>query len=222
MLRVTGSVGRLGLVLAAQATLGLLLTLAGGLAGDRFPRKRVLTASVGARLTVATVLAATLLAGCASFGLLVAMAAVYGCADGFFGPASVAVLPEVVAQRSAGSGECAGWRVDVGAADRGASFGWGYRGRVRTRRCVRGPGFDPGGGVPGAGPAASRSWAGTARSDRSAGPVAGRVERVRAGSLALVADRRMGSFLPDSSFAFGSSGTGDRTEELRRCGRRGG
>ena len=98
MLRVTGSVGRLGLVLAAQAALGLLLTLAGGLAGDRFPRKRVLTASVGARLTVATVLAATLLAGCASFGLLVAMAAVYGCADGFFGPASVAVLPEVVAQ----------------------------------------------------------------------------------------------------------------------------
>jgi MFS family permease len=98
VLRVTGSVGQLGLVLTAQSGVGLLFTLAGGLAGDRFPRKRVLTGSLGARLAAGTVLAATLLTGCASFGLLVAMAAVYGCADGFFGPASVALLPEVVAQ----------------------------------------------------------------------------------------------------------------------------
>jgi len=34
--------------------------------------------------------------GTASFGLLLAMAAVYGCADGFFGPASSALLPDVV------------------------------------------------------------------------------------------------------------------------------
>jgi MFS family permease len=96
VLRVTGSAGKLGIVLAAQSAMALLLTLAGGLAGDRFPHSRVLAASLTARATVAVVLAATLITGNAPFGLLVAMAAVYGCADGFFGPASAAVLPEVV------------------------------------------------------------------------------------------------------------------------------
>jgi MFS family permease len=96
VLRVTGSTGRLGLVLATQSILGLLLTLAGGLAGDRFARKRVLTASLSARLAVAVVLAATLLTGSASFALLIVMSGIYGCADGFYGPASTAMLPEVV------------------------------------------------------------------------------------------------------------------------------
>lgn len=98
VLRITGSVGRLGLVLATQSTVALLLTLAGGLAGDRFPRGHVLIASLSVRLTVAAALAATLLTGVASFALLLAMSASYGCADGFAGPASVALLPEVVAR----------------------------------------------------------------------------------------------------------------------------
>src|SRR5262245_11082502 len=50
VLRVTGSASRLGLVLATQATTALLVTLAGGLAGDRFPRARVMTASLLARM----------------------------------------------------------------------------------------------------------------------------------------------------------------------------
>jgi hypothetical protein len=37
VLRATGSAGQLGLVLAGQ---GAVVTLAGGLAGDRFPRGR--------------------------------------------------------------------------------------------------------------------------------------------------------------------------------------
>jgi hypothetical protein len=41
VLRVTGSVARLGLVLAVQSGVAILLTLAGGLAGDRFPRRRI-------------------------------------------------------------------------------------------------------------------------------------------------------------------------------------
>jgi MFS family permease len=96
VLRVTGSPGRLGLVLACQGTAGLLLTLAGGLAGDRFPRGRILTGSLALRAVVAAVLAATLLTGAASFPLLLAMAGTYGCADGFFGPASTALLPDIV------------------------------------------------------------------------------------------------------------------------------
>jgi hypothetical protein len=96
VLRVTGSAGKLGLVLAAQSAMALLVTLAGGLAGDRFPRGRILIASLLARMMAAAALAAALLAGTASFGLLLAMAGAYGCADGFFGPVSAALLPDVV------------------------------------------------------------------------------------------------------------------------------
>lgn len=96
VLRVTGSVGELGLVLACQSAVALFFTLAGGLAGDRFPRIQILKVSLLARMTVAAVVGVALLAGAGSFGLLLAGAAAYGCADGFFGPASVALLPDVV------------------------------------------------------------------------------------------------------------------------------
>jgi len=96
VLRLTGSPASLGLVLAGQSAAALLLTLAGGLAGDRFPRARILTGSLAVRAAAAAVLAATLLTGTASFPLLLAMAAMYGCADGFFGPASTALLPDIV------------------------------------------------------------------------------------------------------------------------------
>jgi MFS family permease len=98
VLRVTGSAGKLGLVLACQSAVALLVTLAGGLAGDRFPRGRILVVSLLARMMAAAVLAAALLTGTASFGLLLAMAGAYGCADGFFGPVSTALLPDVVSR----------------------------------------------------------------------------------------------------------------------------
>jgi MFS family permease len=96
VLRVTGSVSRLGLVLAAQATAALVLTLAGGLAADRYPRARILICSLAGRTAAAALLAVTLLTGTASFPLLLAAAAGYGCADGFFGPASTALVPDLV------------------------------------------------------------------------------------------------------------------------------
>ena len=96
VLRVTGSVSRLGLVLAAQVTAALALTLAGGLAADRFPRARILICSLTGRMTAAALLAVALLTGTASFPLLLAAAAGYGCADGFFGPASKALVPDLV------------------------------------------------------------------------------------------------------------------------------
>jgi len=49
VLRVTGPASRLGLVLATQAAAALLVTLAGGMAGDRFPRARVMAVSLLAR-----------------------------------------------------------------------------------------------------------------------------------------------------------------------------
>lgn len=96
VLQVTGSVSKLGLVLACQGAIALLLTLIGGIAGDRFPRGRILIVSLVVRMTVATTLAVTLLTGTATFALLFGMAAAYGCADGFFGPVSIALLPDVV------------------------------------------------------------------------------------------------------------------------------
>ena len=102
VLRVTGSVGRLGLVLACQSAAALLLTLGGGLAGDRFARGRIMIISLAVRMTVAATLAAALLTRTASFGLLLAMAGIYGCADGFFGPVSVALLPDVVPRAELG------------------------------------------------------------------------------------------------------------------------
>jgi Transmembrane secretion effector len=98
VLRVTGSAGRLGVVLAVQSTLALLLTLAGGVAADRFGPGRILTASLAMRTIVAALLATALVTANASFAMLLALAAVYGCADGLFVPASVALLPEVVAR----------------------------------------------------------------------------------------------------------------------------
>lgn len=96
VLQITGSAGRLGLVLAARSAVALLVTLAGGLAGDRFPRGRILIWCLLARMTAAAILAAALLTGTASFGLLLAAAGTYGCADGFFAPVSTALLPEVL------------------------------------------------------------------------------------------------------------------------------
>jgi MFS family permease len=95
VLRLTGSPSRLGLALACQSAAALLLTLAGGVAGDRFARGRLLTGSLAVRAASAAVLAVILLTGTASFPLLI-MAAAYGCADGFFGPTSTALLPDVV------------------------------------------------------------------------------------------------------------------------------
>lgn len=98
VLRVTGSAGKLGLVLAFQSAVALLLTLAGGVAADRFPRGRILCVSLAARTVISAVVGMALLTGTASFGLLLGMAGLYGCADGFFGPASTALLPAVVSR----------------------------------------------------------------------------------------------------------------------------
>jgi Major Facilitator Superfamily len=96
VLQVTGSAGKLGIVLAGQGAVALLLSLAGGVAGDRFSRGRILIAASLLRMAAAASLAATLLTHTASFAVLLAVAVVLGCAGGFFGPVSAAVLPGVV------------------------------------------------------------------------------------------------------------------------------
>jgi MFS family permease len=82
--------------LAVQAAVGLALSLAGGVAGDRWRRSRILVVSTTVRMAAAAALAAALVTHAGSFGVLLAGSVVYGCANGFFGPVSAAVLPDVV------------------------------------------------------------------------------------------------------------------------------
>jgi Major Facilitator Superfamily len=96
VLQVTGSVTRLGLILASQAAVALLANLAGGVAGDAWPRGRTLVASTAVRMTAAAAIATGLLTHSATFGSLLGVSVIYGCANGFFGPVSAAVLPDVV------------------------------------------------------------------------------------------------------------------------------
>ena len=97
VLQVTGSAGKLGIVLSAQAAVGLLVNLLGGVAGDAWPRSRILIGSTLFRAAAAAGLAAMLLIHVASFASILAISVGYGCANGFFGPVSAAVIPDVTA-----------------------------------------------------------------------------------------------------------------------------
>jgi predicted MFS family arabinose efflux permease len=103
VLRITGSPGKLGIVLACQGIASLMFSVVAGVAGDRFPHGRILTASTIARTGMALTLAVTLITGTASFTLLLCAAVVYGCADAFFTPASRALLPDIVPRESLGA-----------------------------------------------------------------------------------------------------------------------
>jgi hypothetical protein len=94
---VTGSAGELGVVLAVQAAVALALSVAGGVAGDRWRRGPILVLSTIVRMAAAVGLALVLLNHAASFAVLLGGSVVYGCANGFFGPVSAAVLPDIVA-----------------------------------------------------------------------------------------------------------------------------
>lgn len=96
VLQLTGSASKLGIVLACQAAVPFIAGLAGGVAGDRWSRGRIMVASATVRMVGATYLAVSLLTHTAAFAGMLAISVVYGCANGFFGPVSTAVLPDVV------------------------------------------------------------------------------------------------------------------------------
>jgi MFS family permease len=88
--------GALGLVLAAQTipTVGLLLI--GGVMGDRWSRRHVMIGSDWLRCVVQIALASALIAGSHSLVLLVALTALIGVGNAFFGPASGGFLVGIV------------------------------------------------------------------------------------------------------------------------------
>lgn len=96
VLNLTGSVGDLGLVLAAQTVPLIGFVLVGGVWADRLPRRRVMITSDLSRAVSQAATAALLLTGSAHLWELLVLQAVYGGAMAFFEPAAQAVIPQTV------------------------------------------------------------------------------------------------------------------------------
>ena len=96
VLDLTGSVTDLGLVLAAQTVPLVAFVLLGGVWADRLPRQVVMLSSDLVRAVAQGASAVLLLTGHAQVWELAVLQAVYGVADGFFGPASTAVVGQTV------------------------------------------------------------------------------------------------------------------------------
>jgi predicted MFS family arabinose efflux permease len=96
VLRLTGSTGDLGVVLAVRSVSVVVFLLLGGVISDRLPRRVVLVgSSVLAGLSQAAA-AALLLTGSAHLTALAALQVVNGAASAFAGPAASAVVPQTV------------------------------------------------------------------------------------------------------------------------------
>src|ERR1700722_19796072 len=98
VLDLTGSVTDLGIVFAAQTLPLVVFVLLGGVWADRLPRQYVMLASDGVRALAQGLTAVLLLSGSAHIWEIAALQALYGAAEAFFGPASVAVVPQTVGE----------------------------------------------------------------------------------------------------------------------------
>jgi MFS family permease len=93
---LTGSPGGMSAVGVALAAPQFALVLLGGVASDRLDRRRVMIASDLVRGSCLAVLSALALTGELRLWQLIAVAAVYGGASGFFPPAFEAIVPTLV------------------------------------------------------------------------------------------------------------------------------
>ncbi len=89
------SASAVGLVLAAQTTPTVLLMLAGGVVGDRWPRRRLMIASDLLRCVSQGVLATLLALGHPSLSSLMCLAAFCGVGNAFYSPAESGLIPQV-------------------------------------------------------------------------------------------------------------------------------
>ena len=96
VLDLTGSVGDLGLVLAARSLPQVVFLLFGGVIADRLPRHLVLVVTNVVSAATQAVAAALLLTDHATVGVLAALGAVNGASTAFIFPASAGLLPQTV------------------------------------------------------------------------------------------------------------------------------
>ncbi|HEV2029943.1 MAG TPA: MFS transporter [Candidatus Dormibacteraeota bacterium] len=95
-LSVAHSASALGLVLALSTVARVVALPIGGVWSDRLPRQLVMLTSDGVRAAVQVIVGALLITGRAQLWHLVIGAIVYSLADGFFMPASGALVPQTV------------------------------------------------------------------------------------------------------------------------------
>jgi MFS family permease len=91
-----GSLGDIGIIVAAETLSRGAFLLLGGVVADRVRRSRVMVAADLARAGTQAGLAALIITGRANLALLVALQAVHGAASAFFDPASTGLVAEVV------------------------------------------------------------------------------------------------------------------------------
>ena len=96
VLDIKASAATLGYVFAARTVSNLALLQAAGVWADRVPRQLLMLASDVGRGGAQAVLAFLLLTGRAEVWHLIVLAAVYGVAEAFFGPASQGLVPQTV------------------------------------------------------------------------------------------------------------------------------
>lgn len=96
ILAMGGSVGQVGLVLAARAVPNALFLLVGGVWADRLPRRLVMLASDLVRGVLMLLVFGALVTGTGGFWILVVLMALYGVGEAFFRPALSGVIPQTV------------------------------------------------------------------------------------------------------------------------------
>lgn len=96
VLSLGGSPAWVGGVLAAQGLSLVVFLPIGGIMGDKYPRRTVMVSADLLRLCSQAVLAALLLTGNASLGVLLVAQVIHGIGTGLFMPAASAVVPDVV------------------------------------------------------------------------------------------------------------------------------
>ncbi|MGK5519656.1 MFS transporter [Micromonospora sp. URMC 107] len=96
VLELTGSATQLGLLLAARQLTQVLMSLVAGVVADRLERRRVIIGADLVAFASLAVAATSLIAGQATFGVLLATAAVNGAAAAFVLPAMYGLIPQVV------------------------------------------------------------------------------------------------------------------------------
>jgi MFS family permease len=89
------SASTVGTVLAAQTAPMVLLMLAGGVVGDRWPRRRSMIAADLLRCASQATLATLLALGHPPFAVLMALAACCGIGTAFYGPAESGLIPQI-------------------------------------------------------------------------------------------------------------------------------
>ena len=104
VLKMTGDPLALGAVMAVGGIPRAFFTLVGGAITDRFSPRRVMLVSDIIRLFLSGFLAVQIFTGTLQVWMIYAYALVGGIVGGFFGPASMSIVPHIVPEKYLGAG----------------------------------------------------------------------------------------------------------------------